>query len=131
MRRGLARKLAEMRARLDSLFKAYVDRLRSAYPHSVIVLFGSRARGDHLPYSDYDIAIILPGPLDVVGETVRARMLKPPALPADVLVLPLESLEDPITVRMLRGCVVLHDGLGLKLILQKLGCRAGQSRNEK
>ena len=123
MRKGLARKLAEMRVKLDSLLKAYLDRLRSTYSLSTIVLFGSRARGSSLPYSDYDIAIILAEPIDVIEEAVKARKLKPPALPVAVLILSPESLEDPLVARMLEGCIVLHDGLDLKPKLQRLNCR--------
>ena len=128
MRRGAARALARLQARLGEAFEEYIERLRGAYPRSTIVLFGSRARGDHLPYSDYDVALILPGSVDKLGEAVRARSLKPPELPLDLVILEPGDLDDPIIARMLEGCMVLHDGLGLAHRLEQLGCRRGDSR---
>ena len=40
----------------NAVVEAYGDRLER------IVLFGSRARGDHGPDSDYDIAVFISGP---------------------------------------------------------------------
>jgi uncharacterized protein len=42
--------------------EAYGDRLER------IVLFGSRARGDHQPDSDYDIAVFIRGDWELWGE---------------------------------------------------------------
>ncbi len=124
MRGDAARVLAGIQARLVEAFREYIERLREAYPRSTIILFGSRARGDHLPYSDYDVALILPGPVDKLEEAVRARSLKPRELPLDLLVLEPGDLDDPLVARMLEGCIILHDGLGLAPRLEKLGCRA-------
>jgi len=38
--------------------KAVVDVLRKKFDPCAIILFGSRARGDHVPWSDYDVLII-------------------------------------------------------------------------
>jgi predicted nucleotidyltransferase len=54
--------LAEVRRQLGDL---YGDRLKR------IVLFGSRARGDHRPDSDYDIAVFLEGYDYTMGEIFR------------------------------------------------------------
>ena len=43
----------------------YGDRLER------VVLFGSRARGDARPDSDYDIAVFLRGPQDWLDEVIR------------------------------------------------------------
>lgn len=123
LRRGAARALARLQARLGEAFEEYIERLRGAYPRSTIVLFGSRARGDHLPYSDYDIALILPGPVDKLDEAVRARSLKPPELPLDLVILEPVDLEDPLVAKMLKDCILLHDGLGLAHRLEELGCK--------
>ena len=123
MRPGAARALARMQERLGEAFRVYVERLREAYPRSTILLFGSRARGDHLPYSDYDVALILPSVADRLAEAVKARSLKPPELPLDLVILEPADLEDPLIAKMLRGCIVLHDGLGLLQRLERLGCR--------
>ena len=45
----------------DPVLRAAVARIRAHYGERVerIVLFGSRARGDHGPESDYDVAVFL------------------------------------------------------------------------
>ena len=44
--------MLRFRAALDAAFGARIER---------VVLFGSRARGDHRPESDYDVAVFLKG----------------------------------------------------------------------
>jgi uncharacterized protein len=60
----------------DPVLKAAVEAVRAHYGDRVesIVLFGSRARGDHGPESDYDIAVFLRDLDDYWGE-VRALAL--------------------------------------------------------
>jgi DNA invertase Pin-like site-specific DNA recombinase/predicted nucleotidyltransferase len=41
--------------------RAFLKRLEGKYPVIESILYGSRARGDHKPDSDADIAVILPG----------------------------------------------------------------------
>jgi DNA invertase Pin-like site-specific DNA recombinase/predicted nucleotidyltransferase len=41
--------------------RAFLKRLEGKYPVIESILYGSRARGDHRPDSDADIAVILPG----------------------------------------------------------------------
>lgn len=45
----------------DPVIRAAVDAVRAHYGDRIeaIVLFGSRARGDHGPESDYDVAVYL------------------------------------------------------------------------
>lgn len=114
---GLRRLLRSLRRRVESsdrLLEDYVKRLASAYPRATILLFGSRARGDSLPYSDYDIAIVLPEPEceDKIGRAVEARSMKPRGISVDVVILCESELEDPIVRRMLEKSVVLHPRLG-------------------
>lgn len=114
MRQTVLKKLREKLAKLDRLFEEYVSLLARTYPESTILLFGSRARGNNLPYSDYDLMIIvkLRDSRDRLTETVKAYSLKPVQLPIDLLVVDLEELDDPIVLKMLeRGCVILYDGL--------------------
>jgi len=47
--------LSEGISKGDELLRGFVS---SEYPSSTIVLFGSRARGDYMPYSDYDAAVV-------------------------------------------------------------------------
>jgi predicted nucleotidyltransferase len=41
--------------------KVYLDRLRGTHDVAGALIFGSRARGDHRPDSDLDLAVILNG----------------------------------------------------------------------
>jgi predicted nucleotidyltransferase len=58
--------LTRFRAALDAI---YGDRLAR------VVLFGSRARGDARPDSDYDVAVFLRGDLDYWAEIERLAEL--------------------------------------------------------
>jgi hypothetical protein len=41
---------------------AFLGKLSSTYDVVEVIMFGSRARGDHRPDSDLDLAIVLNGP---------------------------------------------------------------------
>jgi uncharacterized protein len=56
------RALEDFKARLD---QRYRERLKAVY------LFGSRARGDHRPDSDLDVAIFLDNVSDPIGEQLE------------------------------------------------------------
>lgn len=47
-----------MVGRDDKIIKSFADKVRIDYPDAKIILFGSRARGDALKNSDYDIVVI-------------------------------------------------------------------------
>lgn len=108
--RKLLRSLAKKKAKSEELLREYVHRLASAYPHAMVVLFGSRARGDHLPYSDYDIALVLPDEecQDRLEETLRARRLKPRGISVDLVIICDSELEDPLIKQMLSSSKVLY-----------------------
>lgn len=42
----------------DEILSKAVEKLREKYRLHAVILFGSRARGDHKPWSDYDLLII-------------------------------------------------------------------------
>ncbi|MFM2045189.1 MAG: hypothetical protein RLY86_3765 [Pseudomonadota bacterium] len=52
----------------DPTLQLIVDRIVKAYDPERIYLFGSRARGDARPDSDYDLLMILP---DDIGRTIH------------------------------------------------------------
>ncbi len=47
--------LARLKKELEALYGARLKR---------VLLYGSRARGDHRPDSDYDVLVVLEGPID-------------------------------------------------------------------
>jgi predicted nucleotidyltransferase len=60
-----------------------------------IVLFGSHARGDASPDSDFDFLVVERDPLDRHAEMVRlGRALRPLGMPFDVLVVSERYAED-------------------------------------
>lgn len=67
--------------------------------------------GQELPYSDYDLAIILKDVEDTLSIIESIRMLKPKCLGADIVVLSIKDIRDPIVVKMLDKSKVLYRGL--------------------
>jgi len=114
---GLRKRFLKSRARKikeeDRLLREYVKEISGRYPKSAILLFGSRARGDHLPYSDYDVAVVLEKIEDKLALIEELRRLKPRGLPLDLLVFQVDELSDPLISGMLKKCRVLYDGLGI------------------
>jgi predicted nucleotidyltransferase len=55
----------------DAALKEVVRRLMEAYSPERVYLFGSVARGDAGPDSDYDIMVVVPD--DAIGERRRSR----------------------------------------------------------
>ncbi|MFP3281083.1 MAG: nucleotidyltransferase domain-containing protein [Vulcanisaeta sp.] len=122
----LLRILGESISKGDELLRGFASRVSSEYPSSTIVLFGSRARGDYMPYSDYDVAVVFRKVPDERELMLRIRGLKPGGLSLDLLVLSVDDLSDPVIREMLKGCVILYDGLDLRDSLLGLGCRLMQ-----
>lgn len=71
----------ELRARFQDLYGERLDRL---------VLFGSRARGDNDPDSDYDVLVVLKDKTDNRAEWKRVReMIADLSLRFDTVVMPI------------------------------------------
>jgi len=67
----------------------FLDALRRAHPDAKVILFGSRARGDHLKTSDYDLLVLS---RDFEGVPFRERILGvcnllDPTVSADIICL--------------------------------------------
>lgn len=99
----------------DTVFQDLIKKIVELYSGEVtLVLFGSRARGDHWPSSDYDIMVFLSEVNDPAREATRILSLKRGTkLSLDVVVKEKGELNDPITRKMLKDRVVLFDGLRL------------------
>ncbi len=97
-----------------------MEKIRLMYPRSAIILVGSRARGDYLPYSDYDIVIVLEHVDDKLRLIEELRKLKPRGLSLDLIVVSLEEIHtDPIIRQMLTTHKILYDKLGVEKLLQE------------
>jgi predicted nucleotidyltransferase len=58
--------LSRLKRELERLYGARLKR---------VLLYGSRARGDHAPDSDYDLLVVLEGPVDFWPELKRLAEL--------------------------------------------------------
>ena len=115
MRSKLLKYLVKKQRTRNNLLHKYIERLKKNKPRSTIILFGSRAEGKQLPYSDYDIAIILEQVDDKLKTVEELRRLKPRGLDLDLVVFSLEELDDPLVKSMLENASILYNGLDIKL----------------
>jgi predicted nucleotidyltransferase len=107
---------AQELVRRDPVLAEVVRRLVEAYQPERIYLFGSKARGDHGPDSDYDLLIVVPD--DAPSERRRGRLayevLRGTGAAADVLVCthsyfePRRSLKASLPGTVLREGRLLH-----------------------
>ena len=65
----------------DEYIREVVDYLVRAADPDMIILFGSRARGDHRPWSDIDLLIVDPDSTDEVNERYRTAACLRAGLP--------------------------------------------------
>jgi predicted nucleotidyltransferase len=78
---------------------------------SRVVLFGSHARGDAAPDSDFDVLVIEPAVDDPVDEAVRLRReLRGLGVPIDVVVIDAEVARRRAAVRGTMVQQALHEG---------------------
>ena len=64
-------------------------------------LVGSRARGEALPYSDYDVVVVVPDGLDKLEEAVRLRRLRERPFPLDLIVIHVSEENDKLYEKMM------------------------------
>lgn len=101
----------------DNAFAAIGEVVQSAIPGARVLLFGSHARGQADPESDYDILVILEQAVDIRGKfALRTRIRKlllERGIRCDVLV---QSEQEVRTKKELPGHVVrnaIHEGVPL------------------
>ena len=94
------RRRASRLSKQDELLQEFVAKIAGKLDRCAILLFGSRARGDNLPYSDFDIAVIVERVEDKLALIEELRALKPRGLPVDLIVLEKSSFR----IQSLRRC---------------------------
>ncbi len=118
---GLRRKLLNSRKRKillqEKLLQCFVKRIISEYSETAILLFGSRAISTHMPYSDYDIAVIFEKVDDKISLIEKIRKLKPRGLSLDLIVFEKDELSDPLIAKMLEKAKILYDKLGINKLI--------------
>jgi predicted nucleotidyltransferase len=97
----------------DPILSEVVRRLVEAYRPERIYLFGSVARGDAGPHSDYDILVIVPD--GASPEQLRSRLayraLRGTGTAADVVVWPKSGFERRARVISSLPATVLREGM--------------------
>ena len=96
--RVMARRLSEW----EEAFREYVERLCREEIVLEAYLVGSRARGDYLPYSDYDVVVVVPPGIDKLEAAEKLRKLRKRSFPLDLIVLHRDEAQDPLFAEMLR-----------------------------
>jgi predicted nucleotidyltransferase len=96
----------------DLVLAELVRRLREAYQPEQIYLFGSRARGESGPNSDYDLMIIVPD--DAPPERHRSRLgyqaLRGTRTAADVLVWTRRMFDERLHLRASLPATIVREG---------------------
>ena len=102
-----------MSAASDPILTEVVRRLVEAYSPERIYLFGSVAKGEAGPDSDYDIMVIVPD--DAAPERLRSRLayraLRGTGTAADVVVWPRSSFERRARVVASLPATVAREGM--------------------
>ena len=104
---------AELLKRQNELLDEFVKNVAERLGKCAVLLFGSRARGNHLPYSDFDIAIVVEEAVDKLSLIEELRALKPRGLPLDLIIFEREDLKSPVVKKMLEGAIIVYDSLQL------------------
>lgn len=96
----------------DPVVAAFVRRLVDALRPERIYLFGSRARGEGGPDSDYDLMVVVPSsaqPVHVRSRAIRPLLWDVPA-PVDVLVWTREEFDRRVPVVTSLPATILREG---------------------
>lgn len=105
-------KIASAAAHEDSLLSEITNRLVRAYQPECVYLFGSMARGDAGPDSDYDILLVVPD--DAAPEALSARLaydvLWGLRTSADVHILPRGKFDSRLHLKASLPATVAREG---------------------
>lgn len=100
-------------AREQKVVREISDRLAQAYRPERIYLFGSAARGERGPDSDYDFLVIVPDEAPPERRTARLayRVLRGTGVAADILVWTRSSFMDRLHLPASLPAVVAREGV--------------------
>ncbi len=107
--------LSKLKKDAEDYQNRIVRSIREVYGDNVtIILFGSRARGDHSLKSDFDILVITESPGDILGNIIKIRKnLGRKIFAIDIVVIKPEDMTNSVIKRMMENIRVLYDGLGI------------------
>lgn len=86
----------------EEAFREFVETLCRDGRVVKAYLAGSRARGDNLPYSDYDVVVVVKPGVDKIDAAVELRRLRRRGFPLDLLVITADEALDPLYSELLR-----------------------------
>jgi len=89
-------------SRVEEDFRMFVEELCRSGLAKEVYLVGSRARGDSMPYSDYDMVLVVGGEIDPLDVVEKVRLARRARAPLDVVVLREDELGDPVYGEMLK-----------------------------
>ena len=97
----------------DPTLHEIVDRLVKAYQPEKIYLFGSKARGDEGPNSDYDLLLVVPDHFSQERKKSRLayQVLRGTAVAADVLVWTKKSFEERLHLKASLPATIIREGI--------------------
>ncbi len=84
------------------VFEEYAEEVCRSELIKELYLVGSRARGDNVASSDFDVVAIVDRGADVLEIAERLRLLRKKGFPLDLLVLYEDEARDPLYEEMLR-----------------------------
>jgi uncharacterized protein len=96
----------------DPMLAEIVRRLVEAYQPERVYLFGSHARGEAGPDSDYDLMVVVPGqaPLPWQRSHRTSEALRGIGMAADVLVWARESFEKRLHLKASLPSTIMREG---------------------
>ena len=104
--------MSEVADTSDPTLAELLRRLEAAYEPERVYLFGSRARGEAGPDSDYDLLLVVPG--NAPPERKRARLayevLRGTGVAADVIVWPCADFEKRLSVVTSLPATIVREG---------------------
>jgi predicted nucleotidyltransferase len=86
----------------EKRFREFVEELCRSGLAEELYLVGSRARGDNIPSSDFDVVIVVGDDKDPVDVATKARLLRRKPFPLDIAAIRQCDALDPIYREMLR-----------------------------
>lgn len=96
----------------DPLLAEIVKRLVDSYNPEMIYLFGSKARGEEGPDSDYDLLVVVPdsAPVELHGSRLAYQILWGIGTAVDVLVWRRQAFEERLHLRASLPSIVKDEG---------------------
>lgn len=99
------------------LLRRICEAIHNVEPAARVILYGSRARGDAQPDSDWDLLVLLNGPVDHRRAAVVRHRLYPLELEADIvvsaMVLSHDEWNTPLSQAMPFHANVVREGVEL------------------